>query len=217
MITIIPTILAKTFEEFKESVKKIENEFPVAQIDVMDGKFVPNITFFNIDQIALIDTPIEYELHLMAENSLTYINESGVRNQELWKKVQKILFHFEAVKDPQSAACEIQNMGKKAFLVLNPETPLDAVDACANCLDGIMLMGVYPGKAGQKFLPQTIERVQALREKYPKIPIEVDGGVNDANALELVEAGATILAVHSFLYQGNVREQKKKFFKILEK
>ena len=73
MITIIPTILVKNFQEFKNCVKKIENDFALAQIDIMDGKFVANKTFFDIEKISSIKTPLNYELHLMVENPLDYI------------------------------------------------------------------------------------------------------------------------------------------------
>lgn len=208
MVQIIPTILIKNFQEFQYTVKKIEKDFPVAHIDVMDGKFVPNITFFNIDEIEKIDTPLRYEVHLMVENPMHYLEK--MKNSQ---KIKKILFHYESGHDIKIISSAIRSLGRKSALAVNPDTSIEDIKNHLVNVDGVMLMGVFPGASGQAFISETIERVRALRDFDPNIDIEIDGGVSDKTAKALVEAGATILAVGSFMYKDKPVAQKKKILK----
>ena len=208
MVDIIPTILVKTFKEFQDTVKQIEKDLHIAQIDVMDGNFVSNNTFFDIEKIREIKTHLEYEIHLMVEDPESFIEQ--IKN---FSKIKKILFHYESVFDAEILAKKIQKMGKKAYLVLNPETNIDILHECISSLDGVMLMGVHPGFSGQEFIEETINKIKAVRKLNEKIPIEIDGGINNKNAKDLILAGATILAVGSFIYKGDPKKQRENILK----
>lgn len=208
MIEIVPTILVKNREEFKATLKKIEKDFSFAQIDVMDGRFVSNITFFNIDDIEKIDTLISYELHLMVEDPIHYLEK--IKNST---KIKKVLFHFESGHDVKAISSAIRSLGRKSVLVVNPDTSIEEIKNHLIYVDGIMLMGVYPGSSGQTFIPETVDRVRAVRAFDPNIDIEVDGGVSDKTAKALVDAGATILAVGSFMYKDEPMVQREKILK----
>ena len=210
MITIIPTILVKNFQEFKNCVKKIENDFALAQIDIMDGKFVANKTFFDIEKICSIKTPLNYELHLMVENPLDYIYK--VKGN---KKIKKIFFHYEADDNFEEILRTIQSYGFEAGIVINPKTKLNGIKKYIPMISVIMVMGVYPGMGGQKFLATTLEKIKKVRKVSEAISIEVDGGVNDKTAKKIVQAGADILAVGSFIYDGEPKKQKEKLLRAI--
>lgn len=227
MVQIIPTILVKTFKEFRATVKKIEHDFPITQVDIMDGKFVPNTTFSDIQAIGKIKTPLKYEVHLMVEDPLNYIKElritnyglkskSAIRNPLLGNKIIKVLFHYEAKSNIQKTVKVIREFGLHAGLVLNPETEIEKITKFLPMLDCVMLMGVHPGFAGQKYIPNTVKKVKQLRRMNRRIDIEIDGGVSDQNARALVAAGANILAIHSFLYQDDIKKQKEKLIQSIQ-
>lgn len=213
MVQIVPTILVKTRKEFEEKVRLLETDFPFAQIDVMDGKFVRNTTYFNIDEVGMTKTPMHYELHLMVEEPLNYIKKLWITNYE---NIIKVLFHCEAKSDIPKTIAEIRKLGCLAGLVINPETDITEVKNFLPSVDCVMLMGVHPGASGQEFIPETVEKVKALRALSPTISIEIDGGVNEKIAKLLVSAGADILAVGSFIYRGKPREQREKLLKSIE-
>lgn len=210
MVQIVPTILVRTFEEFKDRVKKIERHFSLAQIDIMDGKFVPNTTFFDIKKISAIKTPLDYELHLMVEKPLEYIYQ--VRGN---KKIKKIFFHYEVDDNFEEILRTIQSYGFEAGIVINPKTKLNGIKDYIHMITVVMVMGVYPGYSGQKFLEKTLKKIKKVREISRLVKIEVDGGVNDKTAKKIVQAGADILAVGNFIYEGEPREQKEKLLKAI--
>lgn len=210
MVNIVPTILVDNFEDFKSRVKKIEKDFPLAQIDIMDGKFVPNTTFFDIEKISSIKTPLNYELHLMVQNPLDYIYK--VRGN---KKIKKIFFHYEADDNFEEILRTIQSFGFEAGIVINPKTKLNGIKNYFHMISVVMVMGVYPGLGGQRFLAPMLKKIKKVREISSMVTIEVDGGVNDKNAKKIVQAGADILAVGSFIYAGESKAQKDKLLKAL--
>lgn len=189
MPQIIPTILVKNLSEFGERVKKIKKlGFDFAQIDIADGKFVKNKTFW------LLEGNLDYELHLMVKNPEEIIKQ--VKNS---KKIQKIIFHFEAVKQVNKIIKLIKNYNFQAGLAINPETNILKIKKYLKNLDLVLIMGVHPGFSGQKFIPETINKIKKLRKLNSKILIEVDGGINAKNANKILKAGADILAVGGWL------------------
>lgn len=211
MVSVIPTILVKNFEEFRDKVRLLENDFEAAQIDVMDGKFVPNTTFFDITKIENFKTPLNYEIHLMVQNPVPYIE--ATRRSE---KIKKILFHIESKEDPQFLIELIKKYNRRVGIVLNPQTLIQTIRDYITKIDTVMLMGVHPGFSGQEFIPQTIDRVKEIRALDRDITIEIDGGVSDSTAESLVSAGATILAVGSFIYRGEPKKQKEKILNAIK-
>jgi len=210
MVTIVPTILVQTFEEFKDRVEKIEKDFSLAQIDVMDGKFVPNATFFDIQKINSVETELCYELHLMVENPLEYIYR--VKGS---KKIKKIFFHYEVDDNFEEILRTIQSYGFEAGIVINPKTKLNGIKNYVHMLSVIMVMGVYPGYGGQKFLAPMLKKIKKVREVSDLVSIEVDGGVNEKTVKKIVQAGADILAVGSFLYEGEPKVQMEKLLRAI--
>jgi hypothetical protein len=137
---IAPAILATTFEDFKNSIQKIEHLFPYAHIDVMDGKFVPSISFQDIERINDLETEMEFELHLMVREPL--------REMEKWtliKNVIRVIFHIETISDPTDCIAFVKQHWPQVGLALNPETPLSAIEPYINQVNAIQFMTVLRG------------------------------------------------------------------------
>lgn len=189
MTQIIPTILVKNFSEFKERVRKIkELGFDFAQIDICDGKFVNNKTFWSLD------ANLDFELHLMVKNPEQIINQ--VKNA---KNIKKIIFHFEATSNIKNIINLIKKYDFKVGLAINPETDILKIKKYLKNLDLVLIMGVHPGFCGQKFILNIINKIKKLRQIDKKILIEVDGGINKKIIPKLIKSGADILAAGSYL------------------
>ncbi|HBO98101.1 MAG TPA: ribulose-phosphate 3-epimerase [Candidatus Omnitrophica bacterium] len=215
-IKINASILCADFTKLGDEIKRCEDAgVDMFHVDVMDGHFVPNITVGQIIVQAVRSvTKLPIEAHLMIEHPGMYIDsfaEAGADiisiQAECYGQLRpqcRGLGQFPKEVDSIDAAragkdiLRIKEKGKRAFMVLNPGTPL-CVDALLNDLDGVMIMSVNPGFARQKFMPAAIPRIQDLRRKFSG-DIEVDGGVNEVTAPEAVKAGANILATASYFF-----------------
>ncbi len=187
---IVPTILAQNAEEFEQKIQKIKKiGFKFAQIDICDGCFVKNKTFY------YLKTDLDLELHLMVKNPKEIIEQ--VKNN---KKIKRIIFHFEATRQINKIINLIKNYNFQAGLAINPETPVLKIKKYLKYLDLALIMSVQPGFSGQKFIPETIQKIKDLRQLDQKILIEVDGGINKEIAGQIIKAGANILAIGSGLY-----------------
>ena len=144
MINIIPTILVKTKKDFLANINKIKNLLNWAQIDVMDGKFIPQTTFTDTELINNF-SKLNFKIHLMVADPENHI--------EPWAKAgaKKIIFHIEAAKHPLELIDKIKKYKMLAFTAINPETPLKAIKRLLKEIDGVMIMGVNPGPQGQPF------------------------------------------------------------------
>lgn len=186
---IVPTILAQDKQEFEQKIQKIKKlGFKSAQIDICDGKFVKNKTFWSLK------TNLDFELHLMVQNPEKIIKQ--VKNA---KNIKRIIFHLEAVKNPKKIINLIRNYNFQAGLAINPETPVFKIKKYLKYLDLVLIMSVHPGFSGQKFIPETTKKIKELRRLDQKILIEVDGGINKEIAPKIIKSGADILAVGSGL------------------
>ena len=207
MVKIAPSILAADFTKLAEEITAIEKAgADIIHLDVMDGHFVPNLTFGLpiIKQIRKI-TDLPFDVHLMVTNPEDFFKplaEIGV---------QYISFHPETVYHAHRQINLIKEYGIKAGIVLNPGTSLSYVDSLIQEVDFILLMSVNPGFGGQKFITSTfskLTKLEELREKHnPQMLIEIDGGVNNLNARDLVAGGADMLVAGSYVFNGNYREQ----------
>ena len=166
-------------------------------IDVMDGHFVPNLQF-GTDMIRQLHemSAIPLDIHLMISQPEDKLGWFGIRENEY------VSIHYESTAHVQKCLAAIRSMGAKPMLALNPATPLCVVEEVADDCDGILLMTVNPGFAGQKIIPATIEKVRRLRKMldesgHADMDIEVDGNVDFVNAKRLSEAGANIFAAGS--------------------
>lgn len=193
-VKIVPTVLVNNFVEFEKRLKLIEPFFKLVQIDCEDGEFVKNKTFYDKAEVRSLKSEVDFELHLMVQDPLVEIKK--------WvgfKKVKSVIFHFEAV-DNDKEILEIINYlhkkGIKAGLAINLETKVETVLKLLPKLDVLLVMGVKPGKGGQKINLKVVKsKVSKVRKLFPKLDIEVDGGVKLKNAVQIVKAGANVLAM----------------------
>lgn len=202
-IIIAPSLLAADFSKLKEEVKSIENtKAKWLHLDVMDGNFVPNISF-GADIVKAIrkDSNLYFDAHLMIENPEWYIDTMADAG------VQSISIHVEATKHLDRALQLIKARGLKAGVAINPATDITFLDNIYEKLDLILIMTVNPGFGGQKFLNQMIEKIRKVRNKFPHIDIQVDGGINNETAKLVIEAGANILVAGSYVFSGNYSEK----------
>ncbi len=230
MVEIIPTIIAKDFEDLQKKVKLVESSVQTVQLDIMDGVFVPNQTWNNPVELSGLETNLFLEAHLMIVNPHQFLNEW------LASKVKRVILHWEALekihnheilpyKSQIGAGFPISNLvqesrvkGKEFGVALNPWTPVTVLENFIGEIDTVLLMSVNPGFGGQPFQSTVIPKIAALRQKYPDVKIGVDGGVNFENIKELVGAGANFLYVGSFIFEADdpaaAIEQLKKSIKI---
>ena len=202
-IIIAPSLLAADFSKLKEEVKAIENtKAKWLHLDVMDGNFVPNISF-GADIVKAIrkDSNLYFDAHLMIENPEWYIDTMADAG------VQSISIHVEATKHLDRALQLIKARGLKAGVAINPATDIAFLDNIYEKLDLILVMTVNPGFGGQKFLNQMIEKIRKIRNKFPHIDLQVDGGINNETAKLVIEAGANILVAGSYVFSGNYSEK----------
>lgn len=187
-------------------------------LDVMDGCFVPNITYGAPFIKALRKKcALFFDVHLMIHDPGFFLKDFADAGADL------LVIHAEAEKHPQRVLAEIANLGLKAGLALNPGTDLSAMRWLLPNIDLILIMGVNPGFSGQKFIPQTLDKVRECRHflesyGYPEIPIQVDGGVCLQNASDLINCGADVLVSGSaFFGQNNYSEAFAKFNGVMDK
>ena len=202
-VIIAPSLLAADFSRLTEEVKAIENtNAKWLHLDVMDGNFVPNISF-GADIIKSIrkDTNLYFDAHLMIEKPEWYID--AIANAG----VQSISVHVESTNHLDRALQLIKAKGIKAGVAINPATDIAFLDNIYEKLDLILVMTVNPGFGGQKFLNQMLEKIRKIRNKFPDIDIQVDGGINDETAKLVIEAGANILVAGSYVFSGNYSEK----------
>ena len=202
-IHIAPSLLSADFSDLKNEVINIEKAGAThLHLDVMDGAFVPNITFGK-DVISAIrkHTKLIFDIHMMVENPERYIKDMVDAG------ANSITIHAESTKHLDRAINLIKSYGVKACVALNPATPISTVENVAYLLDMILVMSVNPGFGGQKFIPQALDKIQKLRELYPDIDIEVDGGINDKTAKLAKTAGANVLVAGSYVFGGDYKQR----------
>lgn len=199
-LKIAPSILTADFGNLAAQVRDADEAgVDLIHLDVMDGTFVPNISFGpSIVAAVRQATTLELDVHLMVQEPERYIADFAKAGADY------ISVHVEATRHPHRAVQLIKEQGKKAGLVLNPGTPLSAAEALLEELDMVLLMSVNPGFGGQTYIPATAARVRKLRELRdalnPSCVIEIDGGVKANNIAMIGEAGVDIAVVGSAIY-----------------
>ncbi|GGE65882.1 ribulose-phosphate 3-epimerase [Priestia taiwanensis] len=207
MIKIAPSILSADFAKLGEEIKDVERGgADYIHVDVMDGHFVPNITIgpLIVDAIRPV-TKLPLDVHLMIENPDRYIPEFVTAGADI------ITVHVEACPHLHRTIQLIKSLGVKAGVVLNPATPVSAIEHVLEDIDMVLLMTVNPGFGGQKFihsvLPKITQVATMVRERNLDVEIEVDGGVNEETARLCVEAGANVLVAGSAVYNKEDRAE----------
>ena len=200
MIQIAPSMLAADFLHLEKDVRLVNEYADIFHLDIMDGTFVPNISYgFPVVEAISSIAVKPLDVHLMIVNPEKYV--------ERFAKVgaSMISFHLNATEDPAAVLRDIRSLGVKAGLVINPDIPVESLYPYLKDADFILLMSVFAGFGGQKFIEDTYVRIRTLREEIARqgldLPIEVDGGVGPANAKALVEAGAEILVAGSAVFK----------------
>lgn len=200
MIKIAPSILAADFAKLGEEVKEVELAgAELIHIDVMDGHFVPNISFGSIvlDAIRPL-TNLPLDVHLMIENPDQYIEQFAKAGADY------ITVHVEACRHLHRTIQLIRSYGVKPGVVLNPHTPIESIQHVLEDIDMVLFMTVNPGFGGQKFIHSVVPKVEALatiiKERGLNIEIEIDGGINAETIVPCAKAGATIFVAGSAIY-----------------
>ncbi len=201
MKAVAPSILSADFTRLGEELRAMEKAGAAYHhLDVMDGHFVPNLTFGPlVVEAARRAASIPLDVHLMITDPLTYGPAMARAGAEF------VTFHLEATPHVHRALMAIREAGAKTGLSLTPSTPVEALGPMLNYVDLVLIMSVNPGFGGQAFIPESVGRVAALRRFLDghtdrPVLIEVDGGVTDKNARVLFDAGADILVSGSYLY-----------------
>ena len=200
MIQVSPSILSADFANLERDLKRLEAAgADLAHVDVMDGHFVPNLTIGAPVVKALSKaSDIPLDVHLMISDPARYIEDFAKAGAEI------ITIHLECDSNIRATLEKIRSFGIRAGLSIKPGTPVDALCEYIDVCDLILIMSVEPGFGGQKFMPESIERLAATRAlidaSNPACVLEIDGGVSPANAREIIDAGADILVAGSAVF-----------------
>lgn len=216
MIKLSPSILSVDFSHLGQDILILDqSQTDYVHIDVMDGAFVPNISFgMPIIRSVRSCTDKVLDVHLMVKEPLRFIGDIADAGADI------ISVHAEACTHLHRTVQEIKNKGCKACVALNPSTPISTLDYILEDLDMVLLMTVNPGFSGAKYIPAVTPKISQLREQIRKkelsIDIEVDGGVTLANVKDCIRAGANIIVAGTAVFKGNIRENIEEFYKFFE-
>lgn len=197
-----PSILSADFGHLAEEISKVENHATYLHIDVMDGHYVPNITF-GVPVVKSIrsESKMIFDVHLMIENPMAFVEAFAEAGADM------ITFHVETVDDPYPVIEKIHSLGKRAGMSIHPDTPIEKILPYVEACDLILIMSVRPGFGGQHFMEESLERIAAVRkivdEKGLDTIISVDGGICTDTIDRVVKAGANLLVAGSAVFSNH--------------
>lgn len=211
MFHLSPSILAADFTKLGEQIKQVENAgSDWLHIDVMDGMFVPSISFgMPVIESIRPATNLFFDVHLMVREPIRYIEEFKKAGADL------ITIHAEACEDIDATIAKIKETGCKVGMSINPETDVTLVEPWIKKVDMILLMSVHPGFGGQKFIPETLDKIRAVRkmitEQNPACDLEVDGGIHLGNVKDVLEAGVNVVVAGTAVFRGDIKANVTSF------
>lgn len=215
MSQLAPSILAADFNRLGKQIKELEqNKIELLHIDVMDGMFVPSISF-GMPVITSIrkESSLFFDVHLMVQEPIRYIKEFVEAGADL------ITVHVEACEDAAETLKQVKSHNVKCGISLNPETPVEVIFPYLELADVVLVMSVHPGFGGQKLIPETLEKVKILakirEERNLHYNIEIDGGVNQENLLEIVSSGVDMIVAGTAVFRGDISENIRKLGEVI--
>ena len=211
-----PSILAADFKVLGQEMKKTEeNGAAYIHFDVMDGMFVPSISFGMPVLASIHDATEQFmDAHLMVQEPIRYV--------EAFQKAgaDSVTVHLEACEDVKTTLDKIHVCGRKAGLAVNPETDVKELVPYLEDVEMILIMSVHPGFGGQAFIPESLDKIREVRamlnEKNLETDIQVDGGIYVENVREVLDAGANVIVAGSAVFRGDAGENTAKFMEILK-
>ena len=208
-IQISPSILSADFSQLRNEIKRLEEGgADMIHVDVMDGHFVPNLTIGPpVIENLRKHTKLFFDVHLMISPVHKYIKNYADAGADI------ITIHPEATENLENSINHIKKLNKKVGVSLNPDTKISIISDLLEKIDLVLIMSVFPGFGGQKFMPEVVEKIKNLKkiqkEKKLSFDIEVDGGINFQNSKIVIEAGANILVSGTTIFKENNGDIKK--------
>ena len=211
-----PSILAADFKNLGQEMKKTEeNGARYLHFDVMDGMFVPSISF-GMPVLASVKggTSQTMDVHLMVQEPIRYVEAFQKAGADI------LTVHLEACEDVKATIDKIRECGMKVGLSICPETEAEALKPYLKEVDMILVMSVHPGFGGQKFIPESLEKIRKVREMIEEqglsVDVEVDGGIYLTNVREVLDAGVNVVVAGSAVFKGEPEQNTKEFMEILK-
>lgn len=216
MLKLSPSILSADFNILGKQIKEVEEAGATyLHIDVMDGNFVPSISYgMPVIKSIRKNTNLFFDVHLMVEEPDRFLQDFKDAGADM------ITVHYEANKHLHRTITRIKEMGLKAGVALNPSTPVRVLEYIIEQLDMVLIMTVNPGFGGQSFIPFSIRKIQELKQMVERlgisIDIQVDGGISTANVREVIEAGANVIVAGTSVFNGNIKNNIEEFNNIFK-
>ncbi len=197
--SVLPSLLMCDFGDLKSELSRLESAgIEVLHLDVMDGHFVPNLTYgMPIVEGIRRHSELPLDVHLMISDPLAYAEPMVQAGADL------LTFHVEAVQDAAAVAKTIRSLGAGVGVALNPETPLSDLDGCLDEVDLVLVMSVKAGFGGQSFQPVALEKIASLRQSHPDLLLEIDGGINAETIGQARAAGCDLFVVGSAIFKAD--------------
>lgn len=217
MMILAPSMLAADFKRLGEEIKTIEdNGAKYLHFDVMDGLFVPSISFgMPVLESIRPATNLVCDAHLMITEPIRYIEAFKKAGADL------ITIHLEACEDVDATIAKIRDCGCKVGISICPETPVSTLEKYVDKVDMVLIMSVHPGFGGQKFIPESLDKIRELKamllEKNLNVDIQVDGGIYTSNVEEVLKAGANIIVAGSAVFRGDTAQNTRDMMELLKK
>lgn len=211
MIEIIPSILVQNQSEFEKNYFGLRGSVSMIQIDIADGKFVPNTTWADPVVIQKI-VESEIELHLMVENPILELQRwEGVH------QVKRVYFHYESVEEDviDNTIYEIREAGFEVGVALKPETSIEVLEPIKNDIDAVLFLSVIPGRQGQPFIPAVLDKIKDFRSYGRYHFVGIDGGVSEENLPEIIQSGVDAICPGSAIF-GNGETPEENILRLRE-